>query len=292
YRAEAKPAADVTARLEAIDRSQREAADDAAAKAAAVAEAQATNEQVEVTPDACQPEPQSASEGTGSESEAGEAETPTEASPGDKTTSPSPQAAGGAGRDTADQSLEEMEAAPEPAADADQPAAEAAAEVTERSDTDEGSDAAEAVSAAEKQSIARTEPTPTGSAASGAAEEEPKPILLWRPARFDRSPRQQHHRGHAKGRHQDAAYGEAARNDAGGQNRNRFDGKAKRNRVEGEGGQGRHRHRKGSHDGGRQDSSGKGKPSFQPRAREERPARFDPDSPFAKLAALRDQLKK
>ena len=31
---------------------------------------------------------------------------------------------------------------------------------------------------------------------------------------------------------------------------------------------------------------GQGKP------REERPQRFDPDSPFAKLAALRDQLKK
>ena len=31
---------------------------------------------------------------------------------------------------------------------------------------------------------------------------------------------------------------------------------------------------------------------FQPRAREEKPTAFDPDSPFAKLAALRDQLKK
>lgn len=35
-----------------------------------------------------------------------------------------------------------------------------------------------------------------------------------------------------------------------------------------------------------------GKPDFQPKPREERPVRFDPDSPFAKLAALRDQLKK
>ena len=50
--------------------------------------------------------------------------------------------------------------------------------------------------------------------------------------------------------------------------------------------------------GGRPDGKGPdrgkggGKPAFQPKPREERPARFDPDSPFAKLAALRDQLKK
>ncbi|RWP50864.1 helicase-related protein [Mesorhizobium sp.] len=47
--------------------------------------------------------------------------------------------------------------------------------------------------------------------------------------------------------------------------------------------------------GGRQDGKGGapgGKPAFQPKPREERPVRFDPDSPFAKLAALRDQLKK
>jgi ATP-dependent RNA helicase SUPV3L1/SUV3 len=34
------------------------------------------------------------------------------------------------------------------------------------------------------------------------------------------------------------------------------------------------------------------KPQHQNKPREERPAKFDPDSPFAKLAALRDQLKK
>jgi hypothetical protein len=32
--------------------------------------------------------------------------------------------------------------------------------------------------------------------------------------------------------------------------------------------------------------------NFQSKPREERPATFDPDSPFAKLAALRDLLKK
>ncbi|WP_032908134.1 helicase-related protein [Mesorhizobium sp. LNHC252B00] len=46
--------------------------------------------------------------------------------------------------------------------------------------------------------------------------------------------------------------------------------------------------------GGRPDGKGAqgSKPAFQPKPREERPVRFDPDSPFAKLAALRDQLKK
>ncbi|MBZ9934076.1 hypothetical protein LB570_28705, partial [Mesorhizobium sp. BR1-1-5] len=47
--------------------------------------------------------------------------------------------------------------------------------------------------------------------------------------------------------------------------------------------------------GGRPEGKGAdrgGKPAFQPKPREERPVRFDPDSPFAKLAALRDQLKK
>jgi hypothetical protein len=35
-----------------------------------------------------------------------------------------------------------------------------------------------------------------------------------------------------------------------------------------------------------------GKPFYQSKPREDRAPRFDPDSPFAKLAALRDQLKK
>ena len=43
----------------------------------------------------------------------------------------------------------------------------------------------------------------------------------------------------------------------------------------------------------RNERSGGGKPDFKARPpREEKPARMDPDSPFAKLAALRDQLKK
>jgi ATP-dependent RNA helicase SUPV3L1/SUV3 len=49
--------------------------------------------------------------------------------------------------------------------------------------------------------------------------------------------------------------------------------------------------------GGKPDRGGKGEKGerrsvFEQKPREERPVKFDPDSPFAKLAALRDQLKK
>ncbi|HHZ09622.1 MAG TPA: hypothetical protein GX405_12680, partial [Rhizobiales bacterium] len=44
--------------------------------------------------------------------------------------------------------------------------------------------------------------------------------------------------------------------------------------------------------GQRHGGKGGGKPWQQKPQREERPVKFDPDSPFAKLAALRDQLKK
>ncbi|RWB10826.1 MAG: hypothetical protein EOQ40_34795, partial [Mesorhizobium sp.] len=49
---------------------------------------------------------------------------------------------------------------------------------------------------------------------------------------------------------------------------------------------------KGNRQGGKGNAAGDNKPAFQGKPREERPQRFDPDSPFAKLAALRDQLKK
>ncbi|RWF69826.1 MAG: helicase, partial [Mesorhizobium sp.] len=49
---------------------------------------------------------------------------------------------------------------------------------------------------------------------------------------------------------------------------------------------------KGNRQDGKDNAAGGSKPAFQGKPREERPQRFDPDSPFAKLAALRDQLKK
>ncbi|WPZ15779.1 helicase-related protein [Nitratireductor rhodophyticola] len=92
-------------------------------------------------------------------------------------------------------------------------------------------------------------------------EEEPKPVLIWRQARFDG--RKRH--GAGKGSPRQQARGRQER-----------DGAQKRGKP----------HRK---DGEKPGFKRKGAPH---RPREERPARIDPDSPFAKLAALKDQLKK
>ncbi len=92
-------------------------------------------------------------------------------------------------------------------------------------------------------------------------EEEPKPVLIWRQARFDG--RKRH--GAGKGNPRQQARGRQER-----------DGPQKRGKP----------HRK---DGEKPGFKRKGAPH---RPREERPARIDPDSPFAKLAALKDQLKK
>ncbi|MER9357396.1 helicase, partial [Mesorhizobium sp. M0514] len=156
----------------------------------------------------------------------------------------------------------------------------------------------------------------------GSAEAEaPKPILLWRQGRFEQRPR------HRQGRDNRPRNGQAGRADApadaaGGQpapgerpayqgRRDQRDGAAKprfdrskfKPKPQAEGEQRRdgkpqgERPREGRPDwkGGRPEGKGGpqgAKPAFQAKPREERPARFDPDSPFAKLAALRDQLKK
>ncbi|MFU0504919.1 helicase-related protein [Pseudaminobacter sp. NGMCC 1.201702] len=137
-----------------------------------------------------------------------------------------------------------------------------------------------------------TEQASQPSAAESQAE-EPKPILLWRPARFDR---RTHHRQDNRQRGRPA---EARSQQNGGRperdgdqreqdGKSRFDrGKFKKS-AKPNAGNGRHEHR----DDRRPAKGGHGKPAFQPKPREERPVRVDPDSPFAKLAALRDQLKK
>jgi ATP-dependent RNA helicase SUPV3L1/SUV3 len=151
-----------------------------------------------------------------------------------------------------------------------------------------------------------------------AAAEEPKPILLWRPVRSDRQwgGRAEHrHRGgkraaggaapsHGRGQ----GGGRAAQTAEPGENVKPGDPrKPARNRFRG------HRDNGGAAVAGRrqdQDADGardagserlerrdrmrdkQPKPAFQSRPREERPFQVDPLSPFAKLAALRDQLKK
>ena len=135
-------------------------------------------------------------------------------------------------------------------------------------------------------------------AAAEPAEEEPKPILLWRMGRSDHRPRHQrpNQRNRDGQRAVQTAPGEAAASEpASGRprpdNRGRPGGgkpKFDRDRYKGPpkaAGEGSRQER-------RQDGKGdRGKnPKFQQKPREERPAQIDPLSPFAKLAALRDQL--
>ena len=117
-----------------------------------------------------------------------------------------------------------------------------------------------ATDAAETTQDASAVPAPEQDAPADA--EPPAPVLVWRPGRSE----SRHH--HPQQRRGGQKKGEVR---PGG--KQRFDRKA--DDRKGKPGQG--------HDGPRQ------KPQ---RPREERQARVDPDSPFAKLAALREQLKK
>jgi ATP-dependent RNA helicase SUPV3L1/SUV3 len=287
YRAEAKPAAEVTARLEALDRAAREAAEaEAAAKAEAAAQAaNAANAEEQVTVGDTEPK----------------------ASQGGEPTSAEPTAEAGVGDDTAGvESHETPEAAAfhdgepaQPAAEeavADSPIAFASSSTEEVAEQSEAggvevsqpaaaSEQVESGIAPSEDGKASAEPEPAPAEASPEAG-EPKPILLWRPARFERGPRHQHHRGHGKVQHQGGADTDGNRRDEREGGNRRFQRKGKPGRFEGDGA-GRNGHRKGGHDG-----QHNGKPAFHQKPREERPVRFDPDSPFAKLAALRDQLKK
>jgi ATP-dependent RNA helicase SUPV3L1/SUV3 len=288
YRAEAKPAAEVTARLEALDRAAREAAEaEAAAKAAAEAARIAASAEAEA---------QVATEGTQPETAKGgevaisgpmaEAETITDAD--NPESQQVAEAAAPHGEEFAQPVTEEAatEATDAPASPA----------LTEGMAQDGANDASAAATPATENveshallngegdtSVAvATEPAPSE---AGPEAEEPKPVLLWRPARFERGPRHQHHRGHGKVQHQGGANTDGNRRDEREGGNRRFQRKGKPGRFDGDGA-GRNGYRKEAHDGPR-----KGKQAFN-KPREERPVRFDPDSPFAKLAALRDQLKK
>lgn len=186
-----------------------------------------------------------------------------------------------------------------------------------------------AANAAPATDAAPDEPVAVTEAAVGepAPEAEgPKPILLWRQGRFEQRPRNRDdnrrnnrpRNGQARGRSDapaDAAGAPAAAAAPGerpahegrrdGAGKPRFDRSKFKPKPQAEGEQRRDGRpqgerpdrREGRPDwkGGRPDGKGGpqgGKPAFQPKPREERPVRFDPDSPFAKLAALRDQLKK
>lgn len=116
----------------------------------------------------------------------------------------------------------------------------------------------------------------------GAEAEEPKPVLIWRPGRADGR----------RGSERQPGRGRRAEGDA-----NRKPGGRK-----GQGGKDRPQAAKGPpRAGGRPDQRGDNRPDKRPDKRQDnrqdkrhdrRPERIDPDSPFAKLAALKEQLKK
>jgi ATP-dependent RNA helicase SUPV3L1/SUV3 len=328
YRAEPKPAGDVKARLEALDRAAREAAEAAAAKREAekaakaekAAAEQPASEPIEAGHAAddtasagendaagvAAPHSAEATEGSGdaaigSLSPAKPLSTAAEAVAPVVQDGPVDQLAGAETEASTDAAAPPLEAATwKP--DAAQAAAElapampgpesagetAASAVEDHAQADAISAASgEAPPAAETAEAASAEAQPTGGEA-----EEPKPILLWRPARFEQRSRHQRQdnrqrRGQRDGAEHGKAQGDrAAPRDNGG--KERFERGKFRGKPNADGKRPDRRDNRPGDKGGFQ-----GKQSFQARPpREERPVRVDPDSPFAKLAALRDQLKK
>ncbi|THF57348.1 helicase-related protein [Ollibium composti] len=311
YRAEPKPAEEVKAKLEAIDAAAQAAAEAKAAadaaKAAEAAAAETTEASVsaEVSADSAVQTDEAAEDGAVLSSPL-EGEVP-------------PQGAEGVGAEVLDvPSAESAEISDQTLHNEDVGAVEVTPPGPSGHPPLEGKGddtAATAVEAKDTATADETAPAETQQAETAEAE-APKPILLWRQQRFDR-PRggQRHdHRGRGGPRH-----GRPGDAQGGDQQPGEKQGGWKRGRgrpQDGQGEQGERRHgwpqgerpdhrrdgrpdRKGKPDNRRHDraAGGKdggpgGKPAFQQKPREERPARFDPDSPFAKLAALRDQLKK
>ncbi|WP_296745537.1 helicase-related protein [Mesorhizobium sp.] len=318
YRSEAKPVAEVKAKLEAQDNAAREAAAaklaaEEAARAAKVAETPVVEAAAEASPD-------EGSEPATTEIHSAETATEGMAEPAAEVVSE---------EQPRKETIEEPAPAAEQAAEA--PAAPSMEEVAAQSGAGErdGADDSDSAGAVPVPALRADAPhKEEGEGAETPAEpEEPKPVLLWRQARFDHQrPRHRHDNrrdnrprngqaardgqaGVTAGQPGDRPAQEGRRDQRDGAGKPRFDrskfkprpetgerreaGERRDGKPQGE----RPDRREGRPDwkGGRQDGKGNapgGKPVFQAKPREERPQRFDPDSPFAKLAALRDQLKK
>ncbi len=193
--------------------------------------------------------------------------------------------------------------------------AEPAAPVSDHDDADEPA-AAEtdaAPAAVVETPVSDEAPAVAGEAAPAASTEEPaepKPVLLWRPGG-----RNDNQRGQQRG--QGDRRPQQNRNRGGGEARQ--DGERRDSREGGRDGnrEGRDNNRRGGdrpdnkfkpREGGRGDQGGRGERSDRQDRRDRndrgsQPARFeakpprkekpiDPDSPFAKLAALKEQMKK
>ncbi|TPM07852.1 helicase [Mesorhizobium sp. B2-3-11] len=321
YRAEPKPAAEVKARLEAQDTAAREAAaaKQAAEEAARAEQAKAAEEaavEAAVTEaGAVDAAAEAAVEGSATAAAEAAIEAPAEVI-AETAAEPVAQEQAEATAEVAGEQAPVAEAAVEPVEPAPvEPQAEPETAEIDAAPTEENAAAAEPTVEASAPTEA-TEPVAVADAAGEHAQEAeaPKPILLWRQGRFDQRPRHRDGRnnrpqnGQARGRGNataDAAGAPATgapadrpahegRRDGAGKprfDRSKFKPKPQGERPER--GEGRPDWKGGRPEGkGPDRGKGGGKPAFQPKPREERPMRFDPDSPFAKLAALRDQLKK
>lgn len=324
YRAEPKPAVEVKARLEAQDNAAREAvvaklaAEEAAKAEQAMAAEVAAVDVVEGSePTAAEAAIEAPAEFIAEKAAEPVVEEPTEASA--EATGEVPFAA----EALADVTVTESGSAL---------ISPSMGEVAARSDAGGGDSADDTGGAddtvAPPTPALRAEPPHEGEGEAGEPvpeAEAPKPILLWRQGRFEQRPRNRddNRRNNRPRNGQGRGRGDAPANAAGaaaavapgerpahegrrdGAGKPRFDRSKFKPKPQAEGEQRRDGRpqgerpdrREGRPDwkGGRQDGKGgpqAGKPAFQPKPREERPVRFDPDSPFAKLAALRDQLKK
>ncbi|MGI2034757.1 helicase-related protein [Rhizobium panacihumi] len=216
---------------------------------------------------------------------------------------------------------EDAKAAVTPAV-ASEPAAEAVAseEAAAPEATAEAAPVEAGAEAAEPSPEVSTEAAPAADAEAPAGEiaateaEEPKPVLLWRPgggrSEQQRGGRPQgERRGHGhqnRGEGQSAGEGQQRRdNRRGGEGRNN-EGRGEQEGRGRDGGKPNRGDRRPDNRGGdrpprgdrpeRNDRNDRNKSSQQPARFEARPPRkekpLDPDSPFAKLAALKEQMKK
>ncbi|MEW9805993.1 helicase-related protein [Mesorhizobium sp. ZMM04-5] len=269
YRAEPKPAEDVKAKLDAFDLAAREAAEQAAAAKAEAAQKAAVEAEANATTEAAG---QSA-EGAADQADAAAAP---EDAPGEPAVSEAAVVEPSSPDEAAVAASEDVSNTIDPAA------AEPARNAGETPDGTADSGSIAGAAEAEPEAVSQPE-TPA---------EESKPILLWRPGRFERpaggrrhDQRQRHSGGRADGEKAGHRQGRGRRDGKDGE------GQAKPGRDRNKGRPERDS-RQDTRKGRSQDGAERGsKPAFQAR-REERPARIDPLSPFAKLAALRDQLKK
>ncbi len=187
---------------------------------------------------------------------------------------------------------------------ADKPAEDAATAAAADATTEsaEHSDEADADSATEEAPAEAVAEAPAAEPVAEAAEEataEPKPVLLWRPGGRNDNARQRPQGGERRGHggNNRAPQGERREGDARRGDRKsegeRSEGGKRPERHDRKGGERQEHHGKrfeGKRDDRRNDNK-RDNQRFEARPpKKEKP--LDPDSPFAKLAALRDQLKK